>query len=484
MRTKLKRFTEFANSLLPHETHYLLSIQNFEDEKKLAILERIDHNCRHIDQFTPYDPDLDKRKYTNLKNWIIDRLKAIDVDEQFEWLSYLERQITIDAISPEEEKKLLKAIRKYEHPPFFFTKFFEVVQLYRHFLLIRMRYDDHALASSFIKRYQEAYKESKKINDQIHEASFDIVRQYSGKNTESIQWEEWLTEVFYNEQTDGLNRYFALVRLIFICLNYGKFDKLKEKFAYIDELFKKGKYYSRRLLINYYSNRLLLHTKFLELDKAAYYGYLSIRKKTHDYIFYINNLCAILLRQKKYKEALDLMQQAAPEMRQSTNFHSKIGFVSFHVKCLYANGMLLNAENHAESFLLAYRKEVLRYRWHIFFTTYLEALLAQKKYIKVLRTVRKNQLLDRDKKYQKSAGYIPSIPWYYLIAGYKEGETPWETLTDRIIRDIQEISNQPNKKVLLGELIASLKFFLGKDYVILQSKLETLQPALPLFALQ
>lgn len=472
MRQKLKRFTEFADSLLPHETQYLLAIQNFEDKKKLSILERVDNNCRRIKHFTPYDTTLDKRKYTNLKNWITERLKAIDVDEHFEWMSYLERQITIDAITPEEEKKLLKAIKKYEHPHFFFTKFFELVQHYRHFLLIRMRFRDHELASNFVAQYQEAYNTSKKINEQLHQAGIDVVRQYADNNTESIQWEDWMTEVFYDNQVDGLNRYMALIRLFFIGLNYGRFDRLKEKLDYIDELFKQGKYYSKRLLINYYSNRLLLHTKFKELDKAAYFGYLSIRQKTHDHILYVNNLCAILLRQKRNKEALELMQQSTHEMRKSKNFYNKIGFVSFHVKCLNANGLYRNAENQAESFLLAYRKEVLQYRWHIFFTTYLETLLFQKKYIKAIRTIRKNHLLDLDKKYQKKPEYIPSIPWYYLIATFKEGEISWDQMSKRIVNGVERLQTLGNKEMMLTDLMGLLKMFLENDYPVLRSKLE------------
>ncbi|MDV7393057.1 hypothetical protein RZS08_16920, partial [Arthrospira platensis SPKY1] len=133
MRSKLQKFTDFTNALLPHETAYLLSIQQFEDEKRLEILEQVDYNCRQIQQFTPYDENLDKRKYSNLKAWITERLHAIDVDAQFEWMSDLERKIMTDSILPEEEKQLLKAIRHYEHPSFYFFKFYELVKHYRHF---------------------------------------------------------------------------------------------------------------------------------------------------------------------------------------------------------------------------------------------------------------------------------------------------------------------------------------------------------------
>ncbi|MDX1666132.1 MAG: hypothetical protein R3350_02835 [Saprospiraceae bacterium] len=472
MRAKLQKFTRFANSLLPHETEYLLSIQQFEDTDKYSILLRIDQNCRRIDQFSPYDVDIDKRKYSHLKNWIKKRLKSIDVDENFDWMSHLERQITIDAITPGEEKKLLKAIRQYEHPLFFFTKFYELLRHYRQFLLIRMRYDDHSLVDQFLEQYEQAYRKSRSVNEEIHRATLDIVRQYSENNAESKQWERWLTGVFYDEELDGLNRYQALIRLIFIGLNYRKFDTLLEKFDYIDELFKQGQYYSKRLLLNYYSNRLLLHTKFQQLEKASYYGYLSIRGKNHDYILYVNNLCAVLLRRKKYEEALSLMNEAAPEMKNTKNFHNRIGFVAFYAKSLNENGLYKNAENYAESFLIAYRREVFKYRWHIFFTTYLEALLYQRKFMKVMRVIRKNNLIERDRKYRDRAVYLPTIAWYYLIAQYKEGEVLWQDLEEALVEDIIQLSRHPDKRFLLVDIFRQLQTFLGDKYLVLRAKVD------------
>ena len=121
---KLQKFTEFANTLLPHETAYLHSTQQFEDDIKLGILELIDYNCNNIRQFTPYDPSIDKRKYSNLKNWITERLEAIDVDVRFDWMSRLERQVMTDSIEPQEEKQLLRSIRDYDQLDFYFTKFY------------------------------------------------------------------------------------------------------------------------------------------------------------------------------------------------------------------------------------------------------------------------------------------------------------------------------------------------------------------------
>ncbi len=90
-RSKLRKFTGFANTLLPHETAWLLSVEEFQDPVRLAILQR-------VHQFTSYDEEFDKRKYSNLKNWIQSRLKAIDVDEQFLWMSRMEQHIMTEAL--------------------------------------------------------------------------------------------------------------------------------------------------------------------------------------------------------------------------------------------------------------------------------------------------------------------------------------------------------------------------------------------------
>ncbi|HQU58645.1 MAG TPA: hypothetical protein PLU64_05600 [Saprospiraceae bacterium] len=473
MRTKLQKFTEFANTLLPHETAYLLSVQQFEDDIKLGILELIDYNCRNIRQFTPYDQEIDKRKYSNLKSWIVERLEAIDVDVRFDWMSRMERQIMTDSILPQEEKQLLRAIREYEALDFYFTKFYELAEIYRHFLLIRMRYAHHKVADDFLKRYRNQYNQSRAVFERLHEATLDIVNQYSQNSAQSLHWENWLTEIFYNEELDGLNRYLALVRLTFIYFNYRQFEKLRSKYDYIDERFKEGAYYSRRLLLNYYGNRVLLHTKFHEYDKAEYFGYLSVREKNSDYIHYVNNLSAVLLRQKKYPEALQLMRAAYPEMKNTPSFHNRIGFVAFYLKCLNYNQQYRNSENYAESFLQAYKKEIFEYRWHIFFSSYLEALLQQEKYSKLLKVVRKYNLLDRERQYQKNANYLPTILWYNAVAQYKEMLIPKEEISSLIQQSITQLDRLEVKQFQLRDLLEELRPFIPGVINRIQDKMMT-----------
>jgi hypothetical protein len=455
MRIPLKKFTEFTNALLPMETEYLLSIQQFEDEERLAILRQIDYNVRNIGQFVPYDTAIDKRKYNHLQNWIQARLQAIDVDQQFNQLLDWERQISNDTIQAEDEKELLKTIKKYSHPSFSFSKFFELVENYRHFLLIRLRYRDHQLADKFLKRFRASYLQARSIKEKLHEATVSIVGQHSGKGGASEQWEGWLSEVFYNEKLEGGIRYLALVRLVFICHNYKKYDLLKDKFEYLDHKLNNGAFYSKRLLLNYYNIRLMMHSHFREYDKAVHYGYLSVRAKTHDFLLYVNNLSAVLLRLHRQQEALQLMQKAASDAKKTKNFYNRIGFVAFYMKASNKSGLSKNAEQYGDSFLRAYSKEILQYRWHLFFSVYLEAIFLRNHYEKLLKIARKYRLSERDEAYRDSANYLPIIPIYIEAARLKEGELSQQKFLERIDPLIRE--SRIDNTSTLGFLLEDIK---------------------------
>lgn len=416
MRAKLQKFTEFANKLLPHETSFLLKTHQLEDKVKLQILEQVHYNCQHIHQFTPYDTSIDKRKYSNLKNWIVKRLETIDIDVHYKEICNYEQKILLDQINQNEEKQLLKIIRNYSYPSFYFMRFFEIIRQYRHFLLIRMRYSDHQLVDNFLEKYQKQYEQCQLVNEQLHQATSDIMKKYSANESESIQWERWLTNIFYNEGLDGFNRYMAIVRLAFISFQYQKADRLKAVMDYLDEQFSDGCFYSKRLLLNYYDNRLVMHTKLNEFDQAIYYGYLSIREKNHDYLVYINNLNSVLIRTERYDEALSIMNRASKEMKETRNFHSKIGYVANYVRCLIRKGLLKNAQNYAETFLQAFSKEVLQYRWYRFFLSYFEVLIVGKEFHKIIDATRKYALVEREKQQQPNENYIPLMFLQYAIA--------------------------------------------------------------------
>lgn len=479
MRSRLNKFNAFTRTLLPHETAYLLSVHQLHDPERLTILQRVHANSRRIGDFSPYDESIDKRKYSHLMRWMEERLRAIDVDEQYNRMNELERRIMTDSIEAEEEKELLRAIRRYDSPSFFFVKFFELARHYRQFLLIRLRYRDHRLVDRFVHQFEDAYFRSRAVSEKMHRATQDIVQQYAENSAESQQWEAWLSEVFYDETLDGLNRYLALVRLSFISLNYRRSDNLLDKYEYLDKMFQQGRYYSRRLLLNYYANRLLVHSRLRDFETASYYGYLSVRSRNHDYLYYINNLAAVLLRQQNNTAALALMKEAYPEMKQTQNQYNKIGFVAFYIRCLNANQQYKNAESYAVSFLKAFRREIIENRWHLFFSSYLETLFLQNAYDKLLLVIRQNQLIEKEKDYQSQPQYLPTIWWFNAVALYKTDQLSERKLYETIAHFIDITDLHSDKFQQLMQLLDQLRAHIPAVYYRIYQKLQQKGVAFP-----
>ncbi|MEN7547144.1 hypothetical protein AAG747_04450 [Rapidithrix thailandica] len=459
MKEKLKKFKEFATDILPHEARYLCSIQQFEDDEKLEILHTIQYNCNHINQPCPFNTTIDKRKYSNLKNWIHKKLDEINVDRHFEWINEMDRRVMTDTLRPEDERQLFRMLKSYPRSQFYFMKFYELAVNLRQFLLIRLRYKEHEAVHQFVENHREAYLKSKEINEKMHKASIDIINKYSLNNTESKHWEKWLLEVFYNEGLDGLNRYFAAVRLTFVYFNYREYDKINQLNTTLDQLLSQGVFYTRRILLNHYANCLLLHSKLDILQQAEEYGYLSIKQKNEDHLKYLNNYSAILLRQGKIDKALHLMRQAMPEMRNTNNFHNKIGFAAFYMKCLCLNEQAADAERFGTSFLRIYKQEVLEQRWHVFFVSYLQAMIKQEKFAEVLKTIRKYNILEKDQIFQSSVIYLPTIVWYEALAQYMEGKINAETLVQTLTENSSQYITNPHKASLLKKLIDELSAY-------------------------
>jgi hypothetical protein len=456
-KKKESTFGTFASSLLPHELLYLCEIQQLKDAGNIDVLETIRYNTEHIGHPKPFDKKVDKRKYSYLKKWITEKLHAIDADVFFEWMIELDKKIMTDAISPAEEIELSKFIRKYEKPNYYFIRFYEMVQNYRYYLLIRMRYNYLRHVSHFLDTFKDAYTHSKSINQELHEATLDIVSQYSSNKTDSKRWEERLVEIFSDETLDGFNRYYAIVRLTFIYYNYKDYRKLIGLYDQLDRAIIQGHIYSKRILVNYYANRVLLHSRYNELQKAEYYGYLSIRFKGSDYLHYVNNLCAILLRESKNTEALSLMRESLPDLKNTISPHNRIGFASFYMQSLNRNGKVAQALSYAQTFLEINRDDIINYRWHLFFTSMLQSLFGLEKFTEILRLVKKFDLLKRETEYMQRAGYIPTLIWYYQIARYKEVQISEDQLLKTLVATLDHIIHDDHKSRLTLELIEEVK---------------------------
>jgi len=471
LKTKLKKFTAFAAEILPHEADYLTSIQQFEDAEKEEILKRVSANAHGQQNKMPFNTKIDKRKYSSLIDWIQKRLDNIDVDSYFEWVNDMDRKVITDAISHEEEKVLLKRIKNYEHPVHNFMKFYELVQNYRHYLLIRLRHKDYQEVNDFIEKYKADYDYSKEVNQKLHQATVDIIEQFNLKKGDSKQWEDWLLSLFRNENLDGFNRYMAVVRLTFLYFNSREFEKLKEVYDRLDELLARGIFYTRRILYNYYANRLMLHSKFDVLQQAEEYGYLSIRQKNADHVQYLSNFSSILIRRGKIEEALNLLKESFSEVQKSSNFYHKIGFISFYIKCLNLNNQPQRGEMLADSFLRIYKDEILKERWYSFFTAYIQGLIKQEKYDKILQVFRRYNLIAKDEEDSNKSIYLPTIRWYYEIALLKVGRLEAKELVESIVDFSQEHVANPHKSFILNQVLSELESYIPRTVIMARTRL-------------
>jgi len=471
LKTKLKKFTAFAAEILPHEADYLTSIQQFEDAEKEEILKRVSANAHGQQNKMPFNTKIDKRKYSSLMDWIQKRLDNIDVDSYFEWVNDMDRKVITDAICHEEEKVLLKRIKNYEHPVHNFMKFYELVQNYRHYLLIRLRHKDYQEVNDFIEKYKADYEYSKEVNQKLHQATVDIIEQFNLKKGDSKQWEDWLLSLFRNENLDGFNRYMAVVRLTFLYFNSREFEKLKEVYDRLDELLARGIFYTRRILYNYYANRLMLHSKFDVLQQAEEYGYLSIRQKNADHVQYLSNFSSILIRRGKIEEALNLLKESFSEVQKSSNFYHKIGFISFYIKCLNLNNQPQRGEMLADSFLRIYKDEILKERWYSFFTAYIQGLIKQEKYDKILQVFRRYNLIAKDEEDSNKSIYLPTIRWYYEIALLKVGRLEAKELVESIVDFSQEHVANPHKSFILNQVLSELESYIPRTVIMARTRL-------------
>lgn len=457
MKQQLKSFTEFAHALYPHEISYLLKDNKLQGKDSLRILQLIHYNSQNPNNRLPFDPEIDKRKYSNIKKWIQEKLSKLDVDVFLAIIKDLEQKIMTDAISAQEEKQLITYLVKITPADYYFLQFYELVQHFRDFLLIRIRMVYYESVSNYLDKHKDHYVKVMSINYELNNASFDIIRQQSSSDKESEQWINFLTETFHDKTLDGYTRYRAVVRLLYVYYNYNRFDEMKNITDILDRTLHSPIFYSKRILANFYANRAMMYQKRGELDDAEAYGYLSIRQYNSDYLFYINNLCGILLKQYKHKEAMKLMQNSIPEMKHTNSFYNRIGFVSLYLRTLLVNGKIEQAASYGETFSNTYRKEIFAHRWHGFYTSFLRILLEQKNYKNLLSIIKRNDLTQKERAFLGQAKYLPTIQWYYWLAAYIEAEKSEKETVSQLKNSLQEMRKNKHKKKKINQLIKEVK---------------------------
>lgn len=454
---KLNKFGQFVEGIFPHEVDYLQSVARFEDTDNIDILNEVEEVINGRSPTNDWNQQIDKRKYSRLMQWMQHRLQRIDVDHDYAWLLRMEEKVMTDSINPREEKEIIKKLKGYEYPEYNFMRLYQLAQHFSSFLMIRMRNDYQEVVQHFLEERKLDYLRCRDTYQQLNDATNAIVSQYKGARTNTRHWESWLTSVFQNTQLDGLNRYSAIVRLTFLYYNYKDYTTLNKLYEELDVCFSGGLFYSRRILVNYYSNRVLMHAQFNEWEKAEHYAFLSIKFKGADYIHYLNNLSAILLRSGKSKTALKIMQGAFGELKNTTSSHNRVGFVAFYTRALNLTNQSGEALRYATNFLEANKEDVLQNRWHLFFSTLMQSMLYEGKYDLVTSLVKKYKLLDKDKIYESRPNYMPTFKWYVRLAHYKQKHATIHELLAEIMEDIGTYTENKHRKHIIKDLYNDMR---------------------------
>jgi hypothetical protein len=474
MRTKLNTFWEFTQSLYPHELDYLISIQNFNKEINFKILKQIYDNCNTTSNHKKmFDASIDKRTYSYVKAWIIQSLEKIDVDVFFEWLIQVEKKILTDVISPSDEAEILVNLKRIKPTHYYFMRFFELLQYYRDYLLVRNRSEYNKFISDYLSEYKQIYLKSVQINSKLHLITAHIVTREQSDAKYLLSTEKLLRQIYYNEELDGYTRYRAIVRLTIYFYNNRLFEKLSIIYEHLDETFKTPLFYSKRLLANYYANRAMMHSKLNELTLAEKYGYLSIQNENSDYLFYLINLCGVLLQQGKKTEVYQLMQDSFPYLKNTNNTYYKIGFISFYIKTLLVNKKHEKAVEFADNYFRAYKKEIFEHRWHLFFCAYLQTLIQTEKYAQVLSLCRRYNLVAKENHRIDRADYLPIILFYNLLAEYMENVITKEKLMASLIKSAKNLMDNKYRSRKIMELLTELDKAIPLEIKMLKKELKS-----------
>lgn len=432
-KQKLKKFTDYCKCLLPHEIKLLSSQFKSDDAERRQIVNHIYDQIISGEYTFTFDSTIDKRKYSKVLHWMEQELNKRDVDQQLVWINENLRGILLDNVPNEHDNAILKSLKKAKISDYYFMYYYEMLLQYRHYLLIRMRYNVYQRVNEYIEKWQFDYKRTRLVFEQLHQATSDIIGTGENLRNEAIQWSKWLLENFRNERLDGLNRHMAAIRYIFICLRYNALDELEVVLNELDVFFSNGQNYSKRLLVNYYDNMLVLYDQKQSYEEARRYGYLSIKYEHPDAIIYRNNLVNVLIKMNRFSEALSVIEATQFKLKNTRNWHSAIGFISNHIRCLTKVNKNKSAIIKGNVFMQAYPNQILKYRWHRFFAAYHGALLSGEKYSEIIKNTEKHDLHTREKQQISQRKYKLILNLYYLIAKLKIGSIDQDTFKDQLL---------------------------------------------------
>ena len=184
---------------------------------------------------------------------------------------------------------------------------------------------------------------------------------------------------------------------------------------------------------------------------------------------HINDVDCKVITASTEEKAFSLLEKHKDLYKQTHNYHQKIGYCSYQIRVLSELQKNSLAEATAKTFLRKYKNEVLKHRWHHFFTSYISTLIAQEKYEAVLKLSAKFKLIEKEEERQKQNNYVPNVSWSISLSRYMEGNINSARLLDEIKAPLQGVQPTTNQKQLMIKVIDKLSKNLPEAFLKLKS---------------
>lgn len=428
MSGKLSKFYAFVLSRFPSEVAYVMGHHEMQDPELVGILHEMEKMVSWPAKDAHFSEEIDSRKYSRMIGNFNRKLESIDVDAYYEWIARISYQITTDAIPPEEQSRILRELEGFNPGWYHAESFYRAMESYEAYLLIRYREKDFQSVSQFLDTYREEISKQVEIDRELHAITRKMVFGAGGASKMDPDQLQWLLDVFYNELYSKKLRYRAWVAYNLHHISSRKIDALLKPLATLEKFIFQGDFYSRRILANFYANKLLVLNYLGKYEEAAWCGHQSIKHHTEDFLYYLNNYTSVLIHLEKDEEAVSHMLAAFPIYKKSQDNGRRLIFVTNYARCLNRLGRFRPGARASQSFLDEMGKNIFQYRWNYFFRIYLAALLRLGHPERLLRLDRKYKLADRERK----SAYTPYIQALLVRAAFLEMKITEEELKDRI----------------------------------------------------
>lgn len=434
MKKPPRKFDLFAASVFPTEVEHVKNNNEITDPELLSIIDRLHSFVNSPEKEVEFDQNIDPRKYSRIIKYFDSKLHKIDVDAYYEWITNIDYQITTDTIPPEEQQRILREIDEFEPAWFHSASFYRTMQNYKRYLLIRFREKDYAIVKSFLDNYADYFLENEAIERRIDELTSQFVIR-GGTNTNEVKQADidWLLTIFYDSDISKKNRYQALVSYNLHHITTRQITPMLKPMAALENHLLKGEFYSRRILANFYANKLLLRNFEGEYENASYCGLQSIKQYTEDYLYYLNNYCSVLMNLNRFDEVLQRSKDAMPHYKTSQDKSRKVIFMANYCRCLNNYLDYKKSIRQANRLIDELGSGIFQYKWHYFFRIYFSALMQANRTDELLRLEKKFKLIDRERNLE----FAPYLQLYTLAAGFVEMKLP----QDQLYNELEKLRN-------------------------------------------